>query len=201
MSQSPLPLASAPGLRFRNPYGLRNKVLRSLWSVVYWLFFRPSPRQAHKFRVLLLRLFGGTISWTALPYPKCRIWAPWNLVMDDNSCIANDVDCYNAASITLKADSIVSQYAYLCSASHDYNDPNFTLFSLPITIGRLAWVAARAYIGPGVELGEGSIAGANACVYKDVPAWTIVGGNPARRIATRTLRDPLTTLHQAGGSE
>ncbi len=171
-----------------SPFGLKNKLGRILWAIVYAILYRPSPRPAHKFRIAILRLFGATIDSTAHPYPKCRIWAPWNLVMREHSCLADDADCYNAATVTLEAHSIVSQYAYLCTASHDHEDPMFPLFSLPIKIGKSAWVAARAYVGPGVELGDGSIAGANACVYKSVPAWTIVGGNPAKRIGARVIQ-------------
>jgi putative colanic acid biosynthesis acetyltransferase WcaF len=76
----------------------------------------------------------------------------------------------------------------LCSASHDFNHRNFPLFSKPIVIGRQAWVAARAYVGPGVSVGEGAVVGANACAYKDIAAWTVVGGNPARPISRRIIQ-------------
>ena len=52
----------------------------------------------------------------------------------------------------------------------------------PIKISRGAWIAARAIILKGVTIGEGSIVGAGSVVTKDVPAWTVVGGNPARII-------------------
>ncbi len=131
-----------------SPHSLANRAARVLWSICYIFLYRPSPRVAHKFRVLLLRFFGGKIHWNAHPYPKCKIWLPSNLTMGEYSCIADGVDCYNVASITLEAWSIVSQYSYLCSASHDINDPNFTLFSKPIHIGFRAWIGARSYVGP-----------------------------------------------------
>lgn len=170
-----------------NPHPLSNRVVRVLWSICYTLLYRRTPNVAHRFRVALLRLFGGQIHSTAHPYPNCKIWAPWNLKMAAHSCLANNVDCYNVARIELGEYAIVSQYTYLCSASHDFNDRNFPLFSKPITIGRQAWVAARAYIGPGVTVGEGAVVGANSCAYKNVEPWTVVGGNPARIISRRNL--------------
>jgi putative colanic acid biosynthesis acetyltransferase WcaF len=107
------------------------------------------------------------------------------LTMRAYSCLADDVDCYNVARIVLEPFATVSQYSYLCSASHDINDPNFTLFSKPIHIGSQAWVAARSYIGPGVSISDGAVVGANACVYKSVAPWTVMGGNPARAIGVR----------------
>lgn len=52
----------------------------------------------------------------------------------------------------------------------------------PITIGDNVWIGARAIIGPGVTVGEGSIIAAAAVVNSDVPPYTIVAGNPARKI-------------------
>ena len=79
----------------------------------------------------------------------------------------------------------VSQEAYLCAGTHDYTDPHMPLVALPIHIGSEAWVCARAFLGPGVTIGEGAIVAACGVVTKDVPAWTIVGGNPARFIKRR----------------
>lgn len=186
MTQTPA-VCTDPGKIVASPHSLANRAARVLWGICYILLYRPSPRVAHKFRVLLLRLFGGKIDWNAHPYPKCKIWLPSNLTMGEYSSMSDDVDCYNVASITLEAWSIVSQYSYLCSASHDINDPNFTLFSKPIHIGSRAWVGARGYVGPGVTVCEGAVVGANACVYRDVAAWTVVGGNPARTLATRRI--------------
>lgn len=170
-----------------NPHSLRNRVFRVLWSISYSLLYRPSPNVAHRYRVALLNLFGAKVHRTAHPYPKCKIWAPWRLTMGAHSCLANYVDCYNVAQIELEDYAIVSQYTYLCSASHDFNDRAFPLISSPIRIDRQAWVAARAYVGPGVRVGEGAVVGANACVYRNVEPWTVVGGNPAKAIARRTL--------------
>lgn len=170
-----------------NPHPLSNRIRRCVWSLCYTLLYRPSPNVAHRFRVLLLRAFGADIHDTAHPYPKCKIWAPWNLAMGAHSCLANQVDCYNVARIELEEYAIVSQYSYLCSASHDFNDVAFPLFSKPIRIKRQAWVAARAYVGPGVTIGAGAVVGANSCAYKNVEPWTVVGGNPARVISRRNL--------------
>jgi putative colanic acid biosynthesis acetyltransferase WcaF len=57
----------------------------------------------------------------------------------------------------------------------------------PIVLNREAWVCAGAYVHLGVTLGEGAVAGARAVVMKDVPAWTVVAGNPARTIKQRIM--------------
>ncbi len=59
------------------------------------------------------------------------------------------------------------------------------LLAAPIVIGDRAWVAAAAYIGPGVAVGADSVVGARATVVHDVVPGEIVAGNPARRIRMR----------------
>lgn len=56
------------------------------------------------------------------------------------------------------------------------------VITAPITIGRGAWVAADAFVGPGVTVGERAVIGARASVFRDVEPWTVVSGNPARLI-------------------
>jgi putative colanic acid biosynthesis acetyltransferase WcaF len=62
------------------------------------------------------------------------------------------------------------------------------LVSAPIVVGGQAWVASGVFVGPGIKIGEGAVVGARAVVVDDVPAWTVVAGNPARVVKKRDLR-------------
>jgi putative colanic acid biosynthesis acetyltransferase WcaF len=128
---------------------------------------------------MILRLFGARIAAGVHPYPSAKIWAPWNLTMEVSSCLSDHVDCYSVAPITIGAFATVSQYSYLCSASHDYRVPTLPLVIAPIVIEADAWIAAAAFVGPGVRVGEGAIVGARATVTRDVAPWTMVAGSPA----------------------
>ena len=169
------------------PPGRGDRIRRALWGFVWLTLARPSPVFAHGWRRFLLRSFGARIGAAAHPYPSARIWAPWNLEMGPRSCLGPGSNCYSAAKIVLEADSIVSQGAHLCSASHDFRDPGFPLVTGPIVIGRGAWIAAEAFIGPGVHVGHGAVVGARAVVARDVQAGSVVAGNPAREIGKRGL--------------
>lgn len=50
----------------------------------------------------------------------------------------------------------------------------------PVSIGKNVWVGAKATILPGVRIGDNAVIGANSVVTHDVPAYTVVGGVPAR---------------------
>ena len=123
---------------------LRSRVARLAWSVAYCLLFWPSPRPAHGWRALILRSFGARLGPSCHIYPRARIWAPWNLVCEDAVAIADGAEIYNAATVTLRSHCIVSQQAYVCGATHDYNDPDFPMISDTIEIGRYAWIGALA---------------------------------------------------------
>jgi putative colanic acid biosynthesis acetyltransferase WcaF len=58
----------------------------------------------------------------------------------------------------------------------------------PITIGARAWIAAEAFVGPGVTVGEGSVLGARSCAMRNIPDWMIYSGNPAMPLRERKIR-------------
>jgi putative colanic acid biosynthesis acetyltransferase WcaF len=179
-------ISSSP-LVYRNRLSYRNRMARVLWTIAWILLYRPSLTAFFGWRCFLLRSFGARIGAKAHPYPRCRIWAPWNLTMGAHSCLADDVDCYSVDVVVLGDFATVSQQAMLCTATHDYNDPDFRLITKPIVIGARAWVGARAFVGPGVVVGEGAVVGATATVFANVDAWTVVGGNPARQLKARVI--------------
>jgi putative colanic acid biosynthesis acetyltransferase WcaF len=164
---------------------------RLVWGFVWSIGFRFSPVPLFWWRRTLLRIFGAHIGPSVHVYPSARIWAPWNLTMGECSCLGRWVDCYCVDKITVEAHATVSQYSYLCTAGHDIRDRRMPLTTKPIMVRRYAWVAAGAFIGPGVTIGEGAVVGARGCVYKSVRPWLVVGGNPARVIGRRRIREGL----------
>ncbi len=166
-------------------FSLRNRLLRVIWHLAELLFFRYTPRPLHPWRIFVLTCFGAKLGRGCHVYPKAKIWAPWNLEMADHACLADDVICYSQAKIMLGERAIVSQGAHLCCGTHDYNDPQFKLYALPIRIEKDAWICAEAFVGPGVTVNEGAILGARAVAFKDLPAWSINLGNPAQIIKQR----------------
>ncbi len=171
--------------RIRSEHGFMNKLKRVLWGGVCGLAFRPTPPPFHAWRVLLLRLFGAKIGRSVSVYASARIWAPWNLTLGDFSVLGARVDCYSVGPVLLGEGAIVSQDTCLCTATHDYTDASFGLVVKPVSIGAHAWVCARAFIAPGVTIGEAAIVGACAMITRDVEPWTVVAGNPARFIKRR----------------
>ena len=164
---------------------LSNRAARAVWSVAYTLLVRYSPRPCHAWRAAVLRLFGAQLGPDCHIYPGARIWAPWNLICENAVGIADGVTVYNPALIRLCSHSVISQDAYLCGATHDIDDPTFPMVSLPITVGRYAWVCARAVVCPGVHVGEGAVLAWAGVATHDLEPWTVYGGVPAKVLRVR----------------
>lgn len=60
----------------------------------------------------------------------------------------------------------------------------------PIEIGNDVWIGQGAYLKPGVRIGNGAVIGANAVVTRDVPAYAVIAGNPAR-IKRMRFEEPI----------
>jgi putative colanic acid biosynthesis acetyltransferase WcaF len=177
----------------RVPPSLGDKVSRAVWQVVWLLAFRPSPVPLHSWRRLVLRLFGSQIAPHVAIYPSVRIWAPWNLQVGTAATVGPGVNLYNVSQIRIGDDAVVSQGSYLCTATHDHLAGDFALMVAPIEVGSNAWVAAEAFVAPGIIIGASAVIGARSTVTKCVEDFAIVAGNPASRIATRpeTARNNL----------
>lgn len=173
--------------RSQPTFSLGNRLRRVLWGTAYCLLFRPSPRPFHSWRSFLLRFFGAKMGRGCHIYPKAVIWAPWNLIVEDEGSAADGVTLYSMASITIGKRAVVSQGAHLCTGTHDYLDPTFRLYAKPIVIGGEAWVCAEVFVGPGVTIGEGTVVGARSVVTRDMPAWTVCAGHPCAPIRPRAI--------------
>lgn len=136
----------------------------------------------HAWRSGLLRLFGARLGRNCHVYASARVWAPWNLRCGDDVGVADGVEIYNPSLITIGDHSVISQGAYLCGASHDPDRPGFPLTSAPMVVGRNVWVAARAIVLMGLQLGDGCVIGAGSVVTRSMPAGAICAGNPCRVI-------------------
>ena len=192
MAQSPILFMSDTKIdlsKYHNSLSRKNQIIRMLWTIVWGIFARPLPRSIGSgWKRFLLRLFGAKIDSTAVVYSSARVYYPTNLIMERYACLASDVDCYNVNIIRIGANTTVSQGAYLCTASHDITNPLNPLITAPIIIEDQAWIAADAFVGMGVTIGQGAVVGARAAVFKNVEPWTIVGGNPAKFIKKRIIK-------------
>lgn len=178
-------IGSRPLLVARDAPNTRDKLRRALWRAVWVALFLPSPIPFHSWRRLLVRLFGGRVGQNVAIYPSVKIWAPWNLEIADDATIGGGCELYSVDVISIGEGVIISQGAFLCSASHDFQSADFGLITGRIEIGANVWVAAQAFIGPGVCISDGAVVGARCVVTRNVGERVILAGNPGRQVGMR----------------
>src|SRR3954449_1007884 len=177
------------GADLRPAFSLGIRVKRLAWNVVWLLLYRPSPRSLHGWRAMLLRAFGARMGPQCHFYPGSKVWAPWNLVCDDQVTAADGAEIYNPSRITLGSHAILSQQSYLCGATHDYDDPDFPLIAFAMHVGAYSWVCARASVAPGANVGEGAVLGLGSVAARDLEPWTVYAGVPAVKVKQRVRRE------------
>jgi putative colanic acid biosynthesis acetyltransferase WcaF len=166
-------------------YTANELMLRVIWGFVEPVFFRFSPRLLYGWRNFILRIMGAKIGKGVKIYPSARIMYPWLLEIGDYATISWHVKVYNLSKSKIGAHTLVSQYSHLCGGTHDFRSPDFDLVRTGFQIGDHVWIAADAFIGPGVTVHDHAVVAARAVVIRDVDAGMVVGGNPAKVLAKR----------------
>ena len=167
-------------------YTRTEQIKRVIWSFVKPLF-RFSPRPLFGWRNFLLRMLGARIGRHVNIYSSAVIYFPWHLSIGDYSAIGEDAFIYNLGPITIGSNVTISQRAHLCAGTHDYRQLDMPLEKPPIVVEDQVWICADAFVGPNVTVGQGAVVAARAVVVKDVEAWAVMGGNPAKFIKKRIL--------------
>jgi len=175
--------------------------VRAIWHILNSLilqnplFVHSSPKRG------LLRLFGAKIGRGVVIKPKVNVTYPWNVEIGDNAWIGEEAWLHSLTKVHVGRNACVSQRCLLSTGSHDVSDPFMGLIVKPIVIEDCAWVGADSFVGLGVTISDGAVAGAGSNVVSDLPPWTICVGNPCRPVKERLLRrttDHETTDDQPG---
>ncbi|HZW10454.1 MAG TPA: DapH/DapD/GlmU-related protein [Phycisphaerales bacterium] len=174
--QDGTPVAALPPPARRSVWTTREKLVRLAWAVVA----RPLWILAPGFRPGLIRLFGGEAGRNCAFAASVEITIPWHVRCGDNVRIGERVILYGLGPITIGDGTVIDYRAHLCAGTHDMTDSRFPLLKTPIAVGRGCFIGADAYIGPGVELGDGCRVWPRASIYSAAPAGTHLRGNPGK---------------------
>ena len=152
----------------------------ALWVAVKCIFFLNALPWPSALRVALLRMFGASIGDGVVVRSRVNVTYPWRLKVGDYVWFGEEVLVLSLAAVEIGSNVCISQRAFLCTGSHDFRSPGFNLVTKAIGVESGSWIAAQAFIGPGVKIGEGSMVAAGSVVMENVPPRVIVRGNPAQ---------------------
>jgi acetyltransferase-like isoleucine patch superfamily enzyme len=150
--------------RIRNALGDSNKILIG--------------RHSHIRGELMIFGHGGRISIGEWCYVGVgtRIWSAGSIEIGNRVLISHSVNIFDNLTHPLKAADRHEQAKQIFTSGHPRE---ISLDEKPVKIGDDAWIGACAMILRGVSVGEGGVVAAGAVVTRDVPAYSIVAGNPA----------------------
>lgn len=171
---------------YDSPWTARQRAALLAWQVAWGALCAWTPKPLNGWRLLVLRFFGAKLEGVPFVHARARIQIPWNLTMRHRACLGDRANAYSLGEIFIDEAATVSQEAYLCTGTHDFSSPAFELVTAPIRVGKGAFVGARAFVMPGVTIGERAIVGACAVLTKNLPPGAVAAGNPAK------IRKPMT---------
>ena len=163
----------------------RSGLIVQLWWAIDFFLFKPSPQIMYGWRRLLLRLFGAKIGKKVIIRPNVTITYPWKVSIGDYSWIGDNVELYSLGEIEIGSNVVISQKSYLCGASHDYKQEDFSIWSGKVVIEDECWLATDVYVAPNVTIGKGTVIGARSSVFNDLPNGKVCVGSPAKAIKER----------------
>ena len=168
---------------YKDPLSKSNKLFRFTFQVIWSCigFFLPG-KVLNGIKRGLINLFGGECDKGSVIYSSCKIFDPRNLSMRSGSTVGPYSIIHNVDSITIGNGSIISQYAHLSTASHDFRKENFPLIHASIDIGSNCWIATEVFINKGVYLCDEVIVGARSSVFKSIYKPGVYIGSPAKLI-------------------
>ncbi len=138
----------------------------------------PQPFKAHQ--QLARQLFGKVGSCYIEPHFFCDYGM--NIELGQNFYANHNCVILDAAKVCIGDDVLLGPAVQIYTVSHPLDASlrkTGTEQGKAVTIGNSVWVGGGAIILPGVTIGEGAVIAAGAVVTKDVPAYVVVGGNPA----------------------
>ena len=202
------PLRSARFLTWRSlRWVLRNRAYTGWYLVRYWRFFLLKVRNPHVItrgfvfldrgaHVSARKGYGRLIlgKWVHLGVNTALRCHEGTLSLGDKSNLGRgiSINCY--LDVEIGDSALFADDVYISDFDHRFDDLTQTIKSQGIVKSRVrierdVWLGTKVTVCRGVVIGEGTVVGANAVVTRDLPAFSVAVGVPARVIKDRKLLD------------
>ena len=159
-----------------------------VWAAMLLTSWMPDNRISVRLRGMLLSPFFRKCGRNLTVGRDVTLLNTHQLEVGDHCYFAKGTWVNAMGGVELESEVITSPYVVIASSNHGFRDGSVRFGGAHvarITIGRGSWIASHAVITAGVSIGPGSLVGANAVVVNDVPANSVMGGVPAKRIRDR----------------
>ena len=165
------------------------------------LFALPRFYFLNSVKKIPLKLVGAKFGKKTVFYPRVWIQPGMNLKVGDDVDFALGVVVTTKGGVTIGDRVLIGYRSQILSHNHQLPKDKGRIIDAghdykPVTIGDDAWIGANCIILPGVTIGEGAVVGAGSIVTKDIPAFSIAVGNPAKIIKRRDSHETNPPKYQ-----
>jgi putative colanic acid biosynthesis acetyltransferase WcaF len=167
----------------------RPRWIELLWYICKVTFFLSALPWPSSLKRSILLAFGAEIGQGFVIRPRVNIHFPWKLRIGDHCWVGERTEILNLEEVILRDHVALAHDVYLAAAGHDISSPTLAYQNRRIVVKEGTWIASRVFVNPGVTIGAGAVVVAGTVVTKDVPDDCIVGGNPAKEIRRRQIKD------------
>ena len=163
-------------------------IKQTLWYFVNALLVRASWNPFMGIKIALLKAFGAKIGKGLVIKNNVCIKFPWKLTLGDNVWLGESCWIDNLDRVTIGSNVCISQGALLLTGNHDYTLSTFDYRNAPILIEDGAWIGAKAVVCPGVTVRPHAILTVGSIATKEMEAYGIYQGNPAKWVRKRIIK-------------
>lgn len=170
--------------------------IRAVSLVAYYAFAQhlptepvPGNRFGYWLRRILVKRIAASCGSGIIVKPHAYVGRAVGLRLGDRAELGRNARIDQP--VTIGDNVLMGPDVVILTVLHGFEDPDVPIYmqgkqeTRPVVIGNDVWIGMRVIILPGVTVGDGAVLGAGAVVTKDVPAWAVVGGNPADVIRMR----------------
>lgn len=161
----------------------RTQFIYAIIALFNW-FMRWAPGFA--IRRGLLRGFDVCVASSSYVHRGLRLSAKGRLSIGAYTVLNRDCFLDNRMGICIGNSVSIAHGCRIYTLGHDIQTPDFALKGAPVHIEDHAVLFAHVMVMPGVTIGKGAVVYAGAVVSRDVPAFAVVAGNPARVVGARS---------------
>lgn len=144
---------------------------------------------SHHLRRFFYRMHGIKIGRGSTIHMHARFYDPRNITIGEDSIVGEFAVLDGRDKLIIGDHVDIASEVMIYNSKHDSNDPDFRTINGKVLIKDYVFVGPRAIILPGITIGKGAVVAAATVVTKDVPAYAIVAGVPARIIGERKNKD------------